>query len=94
MRNSSSTTVLLGLLVVSALLSIGLFWALISKEKELRDLRMSAAKINNTRTLVGFLGNEAVEYSKKNPSIDPILEAAGLKPPKSIPASAAKPGTK
>lgn len=94
MRNSSSTTILLVLLVISALLSIGLFWGFISKEKELRDLRVRAATINNTRTVVSLLGNEAVEYSKKNPSIDPILEAAGLKPPKSAPAPASKPAGK
>ena len=94
MRNSSSTTVLLVLLVISALLSIGLFWGVISREKELRDLRLSAATINNTRTVISLLGNEAVEYSKKNPSIDPILESAGLKPPKSAAATATKPATK
>ena len=94
MRKSSSTTLLLGLLVISALLSIGLFWALISKEKELRDLRLNAARINNNRALVASLANDAMEYSKKNPSIDPILEAAGVKPAKATPASAAKPATK
>jgi hypothetical protein len=94
MRKSSSTTVLLGLLVISALLSIGLFWALISKEKELRDLRMSAARVNNNRALVASLANDAMEYSKKNPSIDPILEAAGVKPAKATSAPAAKPATK
>ena len=94
MRNSSSTTVLLGLLVISALLSIGLFWRVIAKDRELRDLRMNAAQINNRRALVAALASEAVEYSKKNPAIDPILEAAGIKPPKTAAAPTAKPGTK
>jgi hypothetical protein len=89
MRNSSATTVLLGLLVISALLSIGLFFGLISKERQLRDLRMTAAQINNNRALINSLAAEAVEYSKKNPTIDPILEAAGVKPAKTTAASAA-----
>jgi hypothetical protein len=94
MKNSLSTTVLLGLLVISALLSIGLFWGLISKERELRDLQTTAARINNNRALIAALANEAVEYSKKNPTIDPILEAAGVKPAKATSGSAAKPATK
>jgi hypothetical protein len=94
MRNGSSTTVLLGLLVISALLSIGLFWRVIAKERELRDLRMTAAQINNRRALAAALAGDALEYSKKNPSIDPILEAAGVKPPKTAAAPDAKPGTK
>ena len=94
MRNSSSTTVLLGLLVISALLSIGLFWLVIAKERELRDLRTGAAQVNYWRTLIPALANDAVEYSKKNPAIDPILEAAGVKPPKTAAVPTAKPGTK
>lgn len=94
MRNSTSTTVLLGLLVISALLSIGLFWGLISKERELRDLRTSAARINNNRALIAALANDAVEYSKKNASIDPILEGAGVKAAKATAGSAAKPAAK
>jgi len=94
MRNSSATTVLLGLLVISALLSIGLFFGLISKERQLRELQMTAARINNNRALVGSLAGEALEYSKKNPAIDPILEAAGVKPAKTNTSAAAKPGSK
>lgn len=94
MRNSSSTTVLLGLLVISALLSIGLFWGLISKERELRELRTSAARINNNRALIAALANDAVEYSKKNASIDPILESAGVKAAKASTGTSAKPASK
>ena len=94
MRNSSATSVLLGLLVISALLSIGLFFGLISKERQLRELRVTAAQINNNRALINSLAAEAVEYSKKNPAIDPVLEAAGVKPAKTNTGTAAKPGSK
>ncbi len=94
MRNSSSTTVLLGLLVISALLSIGMFWGLILKENQLRDVRLAATRINNNRALLGPLANDVLEYSKKNPAIDPILEAAGFKPTKTNASTGAKPASK
>ena len=55
---------------------------------------MTAARINNNRALIGSLAGEALEYSKKNPAIDPILEAAGVKPPRTNTSAAAKPGSK
>ncbi|HWW02779.1 MAG TPA: hypothetical protein VNZ64_23975 [Candidatus Acidoferrum sp.] len=94
MRKSSSTTVLLGLLVISALLSIGFFLGSVYEERELRSLQPSAAMVNNKRAFVGALAAEAAEYSKKNPTIDPILEAVGVKPGKGNPTPAAKTATK
>jgi hypothetical protein len=40
------------------------------------------------------LANDTLEYSKKNPAIDPILESVGLKPAKSNVPAAVKPATK
>jgi hypothetical protein len=80
--------------VISALLSIGLFFGLISKERQLRELQMTAAQINNSRALLNSLAAEVVEYSKKNPTIDPVLEALGVKPAKTTTSAAPKPGNK
>lgn len=91
MKKNSSVTVLLTLLVISVLLSLGLYWLSITKERELRDLRTAAANVNSRRTLLGLLAKDAAEYSKKNPAIDPILESVGVKQPK---AGAAKPAAK
>jgi hypothetical protein len=44
--------------------------------------------------MINALANDTVEYSKKNPDIDPILESVGLKPAKSAPATTGKPATK
>ena len=98
MKNSPLTTILMGVLTVSALLSVGLCWAFMGKARELRASRAQAtqiyANLNNNRAMVQALANETLEYSKTHPAIDPILESVGLKPGKSAPAPAVKPTAK
>ncbi|MEY2428988.1 MAG: hypothetical protein QOJ40_1873 [Verrucomicrobiota bacterium] len=94
MKNSPLTTILMGVLTLSALLSVGLCWSFIAKARELRSLQAEAAKINNSRAMVQALANETLEYSKTHPAIDPILESVGLKPAKAGAAPATKPATK
>ena len=96
MKNNPLTTVLLGVLTVSALLSVGFCWRYVSSTRELRTLQTQANMINNNRTMINSLANDTVEYSKKspNPAIDQILESVGLKPGKTAPAVTTKPATK
>lgn len=94
MKNNPLTRVLLGLLVVSALASVVLCWLYISDTRQLRALQGQANIINNNRTVMTALANDTLEYSKKNPAIDPILESVGLKPSKSGSPAAVKPATK
>src|ERR1035437_1643832 len=94
MKNNPLTTVLLGVLTVSALLSVGFCWRYVSNTRELRALQTQANMINNNRTMINSLANDTVEYSKKNPAIDPILESVRLKPGKSAPTATNKPATK
>jgi Na+-transporting NADH:ubiquinone oxidoreductase subunit NqrC len=93
MKNNSLTTILLGVLTISALASVVLCWLYISNTRQLRTLQAQAASINNNRALINALAIDTVEYSKTHPAIDPILESAGLKPGKSAPTST-KPPTK
>ena len=79
-------------LVVSVLLSLGLFWGSISKDRELRELRPQAQAVSNNRALVQSLLNDATEYGKKNAAIKPILESVGRPAP--VTAAARRPGTK
>ena len=90
MKNNPMTTVLLGVLTISALLSVGLCWRYISNVRELRLLQTQASMINNNRTTINALANDVVEYSKKNQAIDPILESVGLKPGKANPTATNK----
>ena len=94
MKNNPLTRVLLGVLTISALASVVLCWLYISNTRQLRTLQAQAASINNNRALINALAVDTVEYSKTHPAIDPILEAAGLKPGKSAPAAATKPAAK
>ena len=84
----------MGVLTISALLSVGLCWTFIANARELRSLQGQASQINNNRAMIQALANETLEYSKTHPAIDPILESMGLKPGKSAPAAATKPPTK
>ena len=93
MKNNSLTTILLGVLTISALASVVLCWLYISNTRQLRTLQAQAASINNNRALINALAIDTVEYSKTHPAIDPILESAGLKPGKSAPTPT-KPATK
>jgi hypothetical protein len=94
MKNNPLTTILLGVLTLSALASVVLCWLYISNTRELRALQTQATSINNNRALINALANDTVEYGKTHPAIDPILESMGLKPGKSAPSAAAKPATK
>jgi hypothetical protein len=93
MKKSPLATVLLVILTVSALLSVVQCWMYISAARELRMLQTQAAMVNNNQALINALAAETFEYSKKNPAIDPILEAAGIKPKAGAPATN-RPATK
>jgi hypothetical protein len=89
MKNSPLTTVLLLLVLGSALGSIFYCWRLVSKNRELRNLQAQVNFINYKQAAMQSLAKDAQEYSKKNRAIDPILEAAGL--PTGTAASSNKP---
>ncbi len=93
MKNTPLTTFLLGALTLSVLASVALCWLYISNTRELRSLQSQAAFINNNRAIITSLANDALEYSKTHPAIDPLLESVGFKPGKA-PATTAKPATK
>jgi hypothetical protein len=94
MKNSPLTTILLGVLTLSALASVLLCWLYISNTRELRSLQTQAAMINNNRAMINALAADSVEYAKTHPAIEPILESVGLKPGKSAPTATNKPAGK
>jgi hypothetical protein len=79
MKNNLGITVLLGILALSAISSAVLCWQFIAKSRELRQLQSHVAFINNRRAAVNLLVTDTLKYSERNPAIDPILQAAGLK---------------
>jgi hypothetical protein len=94
MKNDPLTTVLLGLLTIFALTSVIFCWLYVSNTRELRTLQSNVTLVQNKRNVVGALANDTLEYSKRNPAIDPILESVGLKPGKSAPTNAPKAAAK
>jgi hypothetical protein len=80
MTKSPLTTVLLAALLISALASVGFCCAYIFKAREVRAIQGQIAGIQNNRAFIAAVANDAIEYSKRNAAIDPILEAAGIKP--------------
>ncbi len=99
MKRSPLTTILLAATTAMALLSLFLCWSLISSSRQLRNLQTQVAVMNNNRQMIQVLAAEAMDYSKRNPAIDPILEWIGAKPPRAgasntAPAQTPKPAGK
>ena len=88
------TTVLLGVLTLSALASVVLCLLFTTNTRQKNLLQSQATLIINKRTFINALVNDAVEYSKKNQAINPLLESIGYKPANSAPAAGTKPATK
>ena len=81
---------LLVLQIILSLTAVAFCWRYMAYTRELRQLQSQTAFINNNRSFMNALATDALEYSKKNPSIDPILESVGLKPAKPAAAPGAK----
>ena len=84
MKNSPLAPLLVGVLLLigllTALFTLRYYFAL----RELQRLQIEYARMTSRRNTVQTMANEALEYSKTNPAIDPILFEFELK---------AKPGT-
>jgi len=92
MKNNPLTTILIGALALSAVWSVILCLQYVSNTRELRTMQGQALNINNRQMTAQAILNEAIEYGKKNPAIEPLLESVGIK--KSAAAPAAKPATR
>ena len=71
---------LVGALCLSAILTLWYAWDHHSSIRELQQIYSREAAIANTRAAANSLANEAIEYSRTNPAIDPILFKFDLKP--------------
>ena len=95
MQKSPLTAILLTVLLVNVLATAVLSFGYIWQMREAQRLQVQINAINQNRSLVQALANDALEYSKQNPGIDPLLQSVGVKPPKPVPAPPpAKPARK
>lgn len=83
--------VLISLLLVSAVTAAVFTVMFIQSNRDLRRLQAQAATIQNNRMVALAMANDCLEYSKRNPAIDPILQTIGLKPKPQATASPARP---
>lgn len=68
-------------------------WNTYVYSKRGRALQVKAVHINNTRLVMDALAKDALEYSTRQPAIDPILISVGIKQPAGTPP-AKKPATR
>jgi len=77
---NQAALVLTGMLFICAILSAIGAISYYAASNELRSLQVQAARMDGRRNLARALAAEAMEYSKRNPAIDPVLQSVGLKP--------------
>jgi len=81
MIKSNPVGVLLGSVFI--LLALGtsyLTFTYVQSLKKLQGLQAEVLVVNRNQTLLQNLAAESLEYSKRNPAIDPILQGMGIKP--------------
>jgi hypothetical protein len=93
MNKSPLTTFLLAVLLISALGSVGLCYLCTRNAIRLVEMQQEVAFAQSRNAFIASLIKDSVEYSSKDPAINPILEAAGIQPPKPAPP-AGKTGAK
>ena len=79
MKKSQATTVLLAILVTSSLVSLLFCGLYIRTALRVRELQRSMAVPQAYFGAFMSLRKDVMDYSEKDPSINPILEAAGFK---------------
>jgi hypothetical protein len=93
MKTNLMTTILTWVLGTSMVLSIFFGYQFFSKTRQMPPLEMEIQTYQNNHAFLNALVGDIVEYSKRDPGIDPLLVEAGVKPGKIVPA-AAKPSGK
>ena len=86
MKNSPLITILLVAVCLTALLVGGLAAAYEVHYRSLRNLQPQIVNLQGLQNRVNAVANDALEYSKHNPAIDPILQAVNVKPGNPDPA--------
>ncbi|MEW6157276.1 MAG: hypothetical protein AB1813_07575 [Verrucomicrobiota bacterium] len=80
MKNNLAGAVLASLLVLLVAATALFSYSYIRSVQKMQHLQVQSAMINFQRNRVQALANDTLEYSKRNPAIDPLLQSIGLKP--------------
>lgn len=79
MKNIRLASILLVLTIVLAVFAVSNIYRYFLYSYRLQKLQYQYATMETTRYAVQGLANEALQYSQKNPSIDPILYKFDIK---------------
>lgn len=95
MKNNQLIGILLGILFITTGVAGWLCMKYTSTVRARRQIAPQLVFVHNEESVINALAADAVEYSKRNPAIDPILKAFNLAPGGNAPAAAGtKPGTR
>ena len=89
MKSESLTKILNVVMAVCLILAALFSFQSLNLSKELRGYNTQVNTINSLRSSLQMLGAECVDYSTRNPAIDPILESVNWKPSKTTAPKAA-----
>jgi hypothetical protein len=79
MKNNLFTTVLTWLLATSVVLSIVFCLQYVFRTREMRRIQGEVSMYQQRHQFLNVLINDVVEYSKRDPGIDPVLESVGVR---------------
>ena len=94
MKTNLSGVLLAVTLVLVALGTAWLFVSYVQLAEALQPLQDDVRQINGKQTAIQGLLVEAVEYSKRDPTIEPLLQSMGVRPRTNAAQPAAKPPAK
>jgi hypothetical protein len=82
MKNNQVTFALVSVLFLSTLITAGLLFFYNRNLRNLADVQFKAQQVQvNVNRISSSMLTDAVEYSKKNPAIDPLLKKFGVNVP-------------
>lgn len=80
MKNNGLDKILHWALLAIVLLTAVFAFQWFNRSREVRSLQTKVVEFQNRQAMLQNLVNECLEYSKRNPAIDSILEANNVKP--------------
>ena len=80
MQKDPLISALVGALFLGAAVVLALAVGFEMHARHIRRLQPQLVQIQNSKLVIDALAGDAVEYSKRNPAIDPILQSVGMKP--------------
>jgi len=89
MKNNGLTTILNWALIAVVVLTALFGFQYFNRTREVRSQQAKVVEFQNKQNMLQNLVAECLEYSKRNPAIDPILEANSVKPKTATPTKPA-----